>query len=266
MSKAMVTVGVVIISVLTLLLVNIIQNYSSGNELDYSLLKDTTEAAMLDAVDLAYYQTSGGLVRMDKEKFVESFIRRFANSVNGDRYYDIRFYDINETPPKVSIKVGSSTTAVFAGENFDIKNSISAILESTYNNRDDSEKLLDTINSNSKNKPASYPSYTNNFDPSSGGNYDDDDDVFIDDDEWMPTEENVTKMYTNHMVSFYGSDRRKLPIADFQEKMIELFSEERSLNQAETEMIKDLCEKIYNSKVRPSLNVQTISGGITILN
>lgn len=132
MSKGVLASGVIMLGILTLALVNIIQNYSSGNELDYSLLKDTTEAAMLDAVDLGYYQLSGGQIRIDKEKFVENFIRRFAQSVNQDRDYNIRFFDINETPPKVSIRIGSTTTATFNAESWGIKNQIDAILETKY--------------------------------------------------------------------------------------------------------------------------------------
>ncbi len=132
MSKGILLTGIILLGVFTLGMVNIIQNYSSGNELDYYLLKDTTEAAMLDAVDYGFYQVSGGEIRMDKEKFVESFVRRFAENVNNDRNYDIRIYDINETPPKVSVKVGSSTSVVFAGESFQIKNQIDAILETKY--------------------------------------------------------------------------------------------------------------------------------------
>lgn len=133
MSKGVLMSGIIMLGILTLGLVNIIQSYSSGNELDFYLLRDTTEAAMVDAVDYGFYQVSGGQIRMDKEKFVESFIRRFAENVTNDRNYDIRFYDINETPPKVSIQVGSSTTIVFAGESFEIKNRIDAILETKYN-------------------------------------------------------------------------------------------------------------------------------------
>lgn len=132
MSKGMLATGVVILGILTLGLVNIIQNYSSGNELDYYLLRDTTEASMIDAIDVGYYRVTGGVIRMDKEKFVENFIKRFADAVQQDRNYDLRFYDINETPPKVSVKVGSSTSVVFAGENFDIKNQIDAIIETKY--------------------------------------------------------------------------------------------------------------------------------------
>ena len=89
---------------------------------------------MLDAVDLGYYRT-GGLLRVDREKFLESFVRRFAESVNRDRNYKIRVIDFNETPPKVSIQVGSSTVATFAGENFDIVHKVDGILETKYNEK-----------------------------------------------------------------------------------------------------------------------------------
>ena len=75
---------------------------------------------------------------MDKEKFVEGFIRRFAQSVNNDRDYLIEFYDINETPPKASIRVGSKTLASIEvpGEEepfrFNIENRVDAIIETKY--------------------------------------------------------------------------------------------------------------------------------------
>lgn len=133
MSKGMTLVGIIILGVLTLAVVNIVQNYQNGNELDYYLLEETTEAAMIDAVDLGYYRVSGGVLRMDREKFLESFVRRFAENVNQERNYKIRILDLNETPPKVSVQVGSSTVATFAGEDFDIVNKVDAILETKYN-------------------------------------------------------------------------------------------------------------------------------------
>lgn len=132
MSKGMAIVGIIILGVLTLAVVNIVSNYQTGNELDYYLLEETTEAAMLDAVDIAYYRTSGGIIRMDREKFLESFVRRFAENVNAERNYKVRVIDLNETPPKVSVQVGSSTVATFAGDDFDIVNKIDAIIETKY--------------------------------------------------------------------------------------------------------------------------------------
>lgn len=142
MSKGMVIVGVIILGVLTLACVNLVQNYQSGNELDYYLLEETTEAAMLDAVDYAYYRNSGGIIRVDREKFLESFVRRFAQSVEATKTYNIKIIDFNETPPKVSIRVGTNTVASVAGEDFDIVNSIDAILETKY----EEKRTLDEAN------------------------------------------------------------------------------------------------------------------------
>ena len=114
MSKGMTIVGIIILGIIALFVINITQQFQSGNELDYYLLEETTEAAMLDAVDIAYYRESGGTLRMDREKFAESFLRRFAASINASRNYRIRIIDLNEIPPKVSVQVDSSTIATFS--------------------------------------------------------------------------------------------------------------------------------------------------------
>ena len=131
MNKGMLTVGIILLSLMALLLINVISNYSTGGELDYYLVKETTEAAMEDAVDIEYYRLNS-LIRIDKEKFVESFLRRFADSVDSTRSYTISFYDINEVPPKVSVKVDSHTVLSFSGEAANISTSLDAILEADY--------------------------------------------------------------------------------------------------------------------------------------
>ena len=112
MNKGMLTVGIILLSVTALLLINVLTNYSTGSELDYYLVKETTNAAMTDAQDYDYLRTCG-VPRIDKEKFVESFILRLADNVDTTRGYKVSFYDINEVPPKVSVKVDSSTVLKF---------------------------------------------------------------------------------------------------------------------------------------------------------
>ncbi len=106
MNKAFLTIGIILMAILGFYSINYINSQQTGAELDYYLLKETTEASMNDAIDKTYYRTFGAL-RMDKEKFMESFVKRFAVGVDQNRKYDIKVYDINETPPKVSIKVTS---------------------------------------------------------------------------------------------------------------------------------------------------------------
>ncbi len=131
MSKATLLIGIITLALFTFGVINVVQNYQTGNELDYYLLKETTEAAMTDSVDIGFYRLTG-LLRIDKEVFTENFVRRFAQNVANNRNYRIRIYDINETPPKVSVKVDSATNATFQGTNIEITNKIDAVLESKY--------------------------------------------------------------------------------------------------------------------------------------
>lgn len=112
MNKGILTVGIIFLALIALLLLQVLNNYSTGSELDYYLVKETADAAMIDSIDQNFLRKCG-LNRIDKELFVENFIFRFANSVDGTRSYKIGFYDINEVPPKVSIKVDSLTTLSF---------------------------------------------------------------------------------------------------------------------------------------------------------
>ena len=130
MNKGMLTVGIIILALMGLLLINVISNYSTGSELDYYLVKETAEAAMEDAIDVKYYRDNYAL-RIDKDKFVESFLRRFADSVDNTRYYRIGFYDLNEVPPKVSIKVDSSTVLSFDSQSLIMSTQYDGIVEST---------------------------------------------------------------------------------------------------------------------------------------
>ena len=156
MNKGMLTVGIILLSIIALLLINVLTNYSTGGELDYYLVKETTNAAMQDAIDNTYLRTCG-LYRIDKEKFVENFVYRFANSIDTTRDYNIKFYDINEVPPKVSVKVDSLTVLSFKADSdgesqaADISTSYDAILE-TQNSTDITlEEALRNNQSNLKN-------------------------------------------------------------------------------------------------------------------
>jgi len=141
MNKGILTVGIILLALIALNLLNVLNNYSTGSELDYYLLKETTDAAMVDALDKSYLRTCG-LYRIDKEKFVESFLYRFASNVDATRKYKIGFYDINEVPPKVSVKIDSFTTLSVntqtgksgsdKAEAANISTSYDAIVESNY--------------------------------------------------------------------------------------------------------------------------------------
>ena len=125
-----ITLGVLAISIMYFF-----QNVTNTDEHNYNLLKETTEAAMYDAID--YSVLGDGVIRINQEKFIENFLRRFAENASLAHTYKIDIYDVNETPPKVSIKLSTSdgtTSTNVTGENitFSIVNRIDAILETKY--------------------------------------------------------------------------------------------------------------------------------------
>ena len=127
--------GVMIITlgITAIVFIYFFQSVTNSDEHNNTLLKETAEAAMYDAFDRDTFDATGE-VKIIREKFVESFIRRFAQNAGLSRDYTIEFYDINETPPKVSIRVVSKETGTVAGEvsNFTIDNKLDAIMEVPY--------------------------------------------------------------------------------------------------------------------------------------
>lgn len=122
--------AVVGIGIFSIFFIYFFQSITNTDEHNYHLLKETTEAAMIDSVDLAAYRESG-TIRIDREKFIENFMRRFAQSATLSKTYKIDIYDVNEEPPKVSIRVSSSESTNITGKvlEFSISNDIHAILE-----------------------------------------------------------------------------------------------------------------------------------------
>jgi hypothetical protein len=89
---------------------------------------------MFDAVDLGYYRTTGQ-IKIMKEKFVENFVRRFAESFGRTSTNEIAFYDIIDSPPKVSLGISVNQDIQiynFSAADFSIANRIDAILETKY--------------------------------------------------------------------------------------------------------------------------------------
>lgn len=132
MKWSFVQVGLIAFGLVGIVIILLFQQITTNNEQDYYLLREVTEAAMLESIDLAYYRDTGE-VKMVQEKFVENFTRRFAESVNYTTDgYTIRFYDIMEKPPKVSIIIENdigSYTIYGDADNYNIANQLDAILE-----------------------------------------------------------------------------------------------------------------------------------------
>ena len=133
MKESMWGYAIIVLGILAIGVIWFFANSTRTDQHNYNLLKETTEAAMLDAVDLAAYRKDG-TVRIEEEKFVENFIRRFAENADLSNTYKIEIYDVNEVPPKVSLRVLSTEETTATGEvvEFNIVNNIDAILETKY--------------------------------------------------------------------------------------------------------------------------------------
>ncbi len=125
---------VVILGIVGISFISVMQDVTSTNENNYYLLKEVTEASMLDALDLGAYRRTGK-IKIIKEKFTENFLRRFSESYGRTGDYTVKIYDIIEEPPKVSVIVDEGKTLQvydYDAVDFNIANRIDAILETKY--------------------------------------------------------------------------------------------------------------------------------------
>ena len=133
MKESMWGYWIVILGISIFTVMMLLQNYTTTSEQDYYLMKEVMEASMYDAVDYGYYRETGKLT-MNTEKFVENFIRRFADSVNINKNYRLDFYQIYEEPPAASVKVTTRTNdtnfgdAQAASEEVEVVNRLTGIL------------------------------------------------------------------------------------------------------------------------------------------
>ena len=134
MKYSFLSLGMIMAGMFGLVFIVMFENVTINNESEYYVLRESVEAAMYDAVDLDYYRDQGEL-KIIEEKFVSSCTRRFFNSINGiGKGYQLTFYDIMESPPKVSVVATSKTDSyevvgLGGKDGFDIKNALSAIFE-----------------------------------------------------------------------------------------------------------------------------------------
>ncbi len=122
----LILLGIFIIGVMML-----ISSVTSGTTQDYYMLKEVTQSAMVDALDYSYYRLYGD-IKINEDKFLENFIRRYAESTTISKKFNIEFYDIYELPPKVSVKISSSSNSVnvanTSNNSFDLVNKLDVIL------------------------------------------------------------------------------------------------------------------------------------------
>lgn len=121
---------VIFMGVIGITFIVLFQNLTNTDQHNSQLLQEVAEAAMHDAIDYGAYKTDR-VLKIDREKFAENFIRRYAESASKSREYEIVFYEINELPPKASVGVKSKVVGSNGTEQvtFDLNNRIDAILE-----------------------------------------------------------------------------------------------------------------------------------------
>ncbi len=121
----------ILLGILVVVIMLLVRNLTTTSTQDYYLLKEITDSALVDAVDYNYYRNFGE-IRINKEKFYESFLRRFAETANLSTTYTINFYGIYEAPPKVSVEIKSKSNVfsiASSSTSFDMVERIDTILE-----------------------------------------------------------------------------------------------------------------------------------------
>ena len=122
---------IIMFGIIAIVFIFFMQRTTTTDQHNYTLLRETTEAAMYDSIDETAYKKDK-TIRINQQKFIENFLRRFAENASLSRKYQIDIYDINEEPPKVSIKVSSTEKGTSEIVSFDLVNKVDAILETKY--------------------------------------------------------------------------------------------------------------------------------------
>lgn len=120
-----------VLGLLMIAVIIVITDITTTSDQNYYMLKEISEASMMESVDYAYYRKYGDL-RINSEKFMENFIRRYSEIVTINKTSKLSFYDIYESPPKVTVEISTRSTQILintSSETFDITNRLDAILE-----------------------------------------------------------------------------------------------------------------------------------------
>lgn len=120
-----------VLGLIMIAIIILITDMTTTHEQNYFMLKEISEASMIESVDYAYYRRYGEL-RINSEKFMENFIRRYSDVVSINKTSVITFYDIYESPPKATVEVRSRSSQMvinFGNMSFDVTNRLDSILE-----------------------------------------------------------------------------------------------------------------------------------------
>ena len=141
----------IILGIFIVVIMMLTNSATTRNTQDYYQLKEVANAAMYDAIDYTYYQDFRQ-IRIYKEVFVENFLRRFAETITPTDSYKVEFYDLYESPPKVSVKISTQSAGVLVGRDTSANNQETkddGLFKDNDNNmvKDDGTTSLDVVNS-----------------------------------------------------------------------------------------------------------------------
>lgn len=131
---------IVVLGMIAISFIFLFQTLTNTDEQLMPLLDESVKGAMFDALDITAYREDE-TIRIDREKFVENFLRRFSQNASLSRTYNVKIYDVNELPPKVSIKVSTVETGKLVSGGgkkseelieYTVSNTLDAIIETPY--------------------------------------------------------------------------------------------------------------------------------------
>lgn len=105
-----------------------VQGLTTNTNEGYLSTKEIAEASLLEAVDYGYYRDYNE-IKINKEKFMEVFLRMTAEVMSATDQYEINFYALYEAPPKVSVEVKSNSGSDFVNAGYDTTNRVDAIIQ-----------------------------------------------------------------------------------------------------------------------------------------
>lgn len=148
-------------------LVITVNGITSTETQDYYTIKENVDASMLESIDFAYYRDYNE-IKINKEKFMEVFIRKLPAVMAPNSTFKVNFYAIYEAPPKVSVEILSNSGASFMAGQYDTVTRIDAILQSFAKEVTTNRPIT---NNNSNNNGSSTGNNNINFNnPGTGSN------------------------------------------------------------------------------------------------
>lgn len=133
MSQSLWSYFVVLMGLVSLSAVAYLSGFATNAELDYYAVKEVQTAAMMDSIDFKAFRETGAF-KINKQTFVEQFMKRFSKAAGVGRKYKVTFTHIVEEPPLTTVLIESESnfsfnmTSTTTSSDLPIKNNQTGIL------------------------------------------------------------------------------------------------------------------------------------------